>query len=246
MTFFNRIEKILDGRKITPWSRNLGLGNNFAARAREGKVPGGDGLAIISKVERVSISWLLTGQGSPYLVSHFDHDAQVMEYIEELCAEGGWQALVIVDPNRPEDYPLAVVIMTLKVEQQRGDNLIKYLHHEVISGPVGNYTFSSLKHRLGKRNYRIEEDLNSSSINDFSNGLAGNHLLNKLYLENAEGHWFGTDKSRLTDEEDVTFHASELAGWRKNRIRNDFKKLKEQSKDAAQETLTELVKIISS
>lgn len=70
LSFNERLARILDGRKLTPWGKELGLSNGVITDLGKGKAPGPDFLNAISVMENVSLSYLLSGTGSPFIVEN--------------------------------------------------------------------------------------------------------------------------------------------------------------------------------
>lgn len=68
-TVKDRMYFILDGRKPYVWGESIGWNRGTVDSAfRLGKAPGPRDLAILTVAERVNLSWLLVGEGPPYLV----------------------------------------------------------------------------------------------------------------------------------------------------------------------------------
>lgn len=100
MNFKERIETILEGRKLHPWGSSLGLGRGLLDGISQGTIPKADALAMISRAENVRIDWLITGEGAPYLVSRFPDEAEALEHLEVLLEEEGWSGYVVSDGAR--------------------------------------------------------------------------------------------------------------------------------------------------
>lgn len=67
--FVDRLNVILGGRKPHPWASALGWQKTLVHRIFNGKqLPSPDYLASLAAAERVNLTWLLTGEGTPYLV----------------------------------------------------------------------------------------------------------------------------------------------------------------------------------
>lgn len=65
----DRMVFLLDGRKPHLWGDNIGWNRGTVDTVfRLGKSPGPRDLAILATVERVNLTWLLTGEGPPYVV----------------------------------------------------------------------------------------------------------------------------------------------------------------------------------
>lgn len=92
-SFNDRLEFVLDGRKLTPWGKSLGLSNSVLGVMSQGTAPGPDHLKVIASAENVSLNFLLTGEGSPFVVNtppaSLDPESEVF-----LLSFGGMRAIV--------------------------------------------------------------------------------------------------------------------------------------------------------
>lgn len=67
--FLERMLFIADGRKPHTWGLSIGLTRGMVdGMFRRGQLPSAESLQIIATAERVNLSWLLVGEGPPYLV----------------------------------------------------------------------------------------------------------------------------------------------------------------------------------
>ena len=92
-SFTDRLNIILDGRKITPWGKSLGLSNSVLGVMTQGTAPGPDHLKIIAAAENVSLNYLLTGSGSPFVVKQTPNDLDPESEVFFL-SYGGLRAIV--------------------------------------------------------------------------------------------------------------------------------------------------------
>lgn len=97
-SFNDRLEIVLDGRKVTPWGKSLGLSNSVLGVMTQGTAPGPDHLKIIANAENVSINYLLTGDGCPFVVNpapnSLNPDSEVF-----LLSFGGLRAVVTISDD---------------------------------------------------------------------------------------------------------------------------------------------------
>ena len=56
---YDKIEKILNGRRLYSWGRTLGLTDGKITNMKNGKVPDGELLSLIQHVENVNLKWFL-------------------------------------------------------------------------------------------------------------------------------------------------------------------------------------------
>ena len=67
--FLERMLFLVGGRKQHSWGLAIGLTRGMVDGVfRRGQLPSAEALAIIASAERVNLTWLLTGEGPPYLV----------------------------------------------------------------------------------------------------------------------------------------------------------------------------------
>lgn len=67
--FIDRLSFLAGGTKPHPWGTRLGWDRGLISRTFTGKqLPGPEALAQLATIERVNLTWLLTGEGAPYAV----------------------------------------------------------------------------------------------------------------------------------------------------------------------------------
>ena len=67
-TFLVRLEYLAHGRDLRKWLFSLGWNRGDIDRIRnEGHIPGAAKLAALARAEKISLTWLLTGQGEPFI-----------------------------------------------------------------------------------------------------------------------------------------------------------------------------------
>jgi|GEM_PF-3300183 len=89
--FSQRLTRLLAGRKIHPWAAALGVSKGAAETMGKGQVPGAEILRLIRLKEGASIGWLVTGDGSPFVVEH--------------CAEPEWLAQQLAQAHTADGQP---------------------------------------------------------------------------------------------------------------------------------------------
>ena len=143
-SFAARLEQLLEGRKPYPWGQALGISRGSINRMLQGEPPGPELLIPIQRAENVSLSWLLDGQGAPYMVTRCHDDGEcamlLAQWLEEDWAcwwldSGITRALVLRLP----------AMMTVKGMP------VAYHALEVLSGPLGTLCQKLLQGRETRR-----------------------------------------------------------------------------------------------
>jgi transcriptional regulator with XRE-family HTH domain len=141
--FSNRLAHIIGPRRPYPWAQSLGITRGSINRMlNEGHIPGGDILARLAQVESCSITWLLTGQGAPYLVHRTASDAETAERLRAHLADEAWQCHVLEDGRR------GVIVLAQPAELGEGEEAVRYTAVELIAGPWGPETAGILAPRV--------------------------------------------------------------------------------------------------
>lgn len=134
--FLARLQRVLDGRKPYPWAAANGLSRGAIGRLLKGQLPDPEKLLPLIRNEGLSLSWLMTGQGTPYLFHAPATDAQSAELICQLSAEMGRPSALIV--RNAEDPQRVVVVLSEWVHKEPSEGEpYDYRHAEVIAGPAG-------------------------------------------------------------------------------------------------------------
>lgn len=174
--FLSRLVFVLGDRKKYPWGAHIGLDRGIIERLFNGKEAKGETLAHISRLENVSITWLLEGKGSPYLVNKCTSDDEAADYLGALLDEHGWTAYICETADRTA----LVLTLPASFETKKGEK-INYTIVETITSP-GPRSFNLLKmasiHTKGI-------NLNKDSFNRLATGWMNNQELLEL-LSTAE------------------------------------------------------------
>jgi len=149
--FLDRINFILQGRKITPWAKSIGLSNGDVSRIKDGKIPGPEKLVPICRTENISLNWLLEGVGEPYMVHHTFTDEETAELVSSHANDERWQILVL----KNNVYP--AIVLTLPAIMQVGKNEVKYTAVEIIAGPMDAETLKAIM-SAGSETHEISLD----------------------------------------------------------------------------------------
>lgn len=168
-TFLSRIEYLLGERKIAKWTSDLGIpGARNLIRA--GGIPGSGPLGIMMKAENVSVDWLITGKGDPFLHNHMDSDGEIADLLEALFDEDGWTVYLLRDQTRQ------ALVMTLNKEDQVDERTVKGVAVEVLSGPIGPMTLDVIEAHLAG-NDLISGAIASDDMSDLCQGRIGTYRL---------------------------------------------------------------------
>jgi len=102
-------------------------------------MPGADGLSAICRAENVSISWLLTGAGAPYIVAQCADDDDALDYFNALMEESGWDITIMTDGDR-----FALVLYRPGSFETSNGKTVEYPILEIISN-VGPFTLKAVR-----------------------------------------------------------------------------------------------------
>jgi hypothetical protein len=129
-TFYDRLVFVLceEKRKRHPWGESLGLTPSTVGRMFSGQIPGHEILTRIQRVENVSQTWLVTGEGAPFLVAQCRTDAEARATLRDHLEEAAWEiTLIRCEP----DYAL---VLTQPCQIEADGNIIKYRCLQLIAG----------------------------------------------------------------------------------------------------------------
>ena len=146
--FIDRVQRVLAGRRITPWGIQIGLNKGTTARIAKNEIPGLPILNLISRVEHVSTAWLIDGQGSPLPVHREASDADCAAYLVQLLTdEPDWRIDALSDGDH------AALILTQPGEVDFKGRAIPYTILEVV-----------LCHRLGPASLAVVNDAQAITL----------------------------------------------------------------------------------
>lgn len=231
MEFSQRIETILQGRKLSPWARQLGLSNSFVTRTRENKPPNSMALGLISRVERASLNWLLTGMGVPFIVSTIARVEDFSEYLDILSDES-WEATIMVCEGYPE---FGIAALQQPGQLSLGNkSMLDYTIHEVVYGPTGKDVAEVLSEKYpGWEELTIDK----KSFELLSEGQMGN-----LALEELKGYKKTHTVGEPAHDYQTHPHAQRAI---MARIESDFLSVAGESKDDAHALVNRLIRILA-
>lgn len=129
----NRLLILLQGRKMTPWAEAVGLSAAMGHRLTKGTIPHAESLVPVVWIERVSISWLLDGAGTPFMVLPAASDEDAAHLLSMLLGDEPNQTVTLVGSERGAGV---VVVLTQPAQVSRGDTTLDYTAVQVVSGPI--------------------------------------------------------------------------------------------------------------
>lgn len=187
MNFEARLNFVLKNRKKTPWGKLLGLTSTSISSMFKGHTPGPEFLNAIGRAENVNLNWLLTGNGTPYIVNHYllarDLHNQLVCMLEDekwvtyVCLLEECTIVVLSQPGQYDfkgtwiDYTILEVIVG-----QGSEELAKWLRNRsscseilipnlipsdiiaIANGTIGTYQLLNAEHALLANNH-IARDL---------------------------------------------------------------------------------------
>lgn len=117
---------------MSPWLSGLGISPANTSRVRKGQTPTTDFLSRLQRFEGARIDWLLTGKGTPYLITYCENPAECVEQVELVREEPGWCTYTVTDGER-----FALVMMLVANWSDDGKAPIGYVASETITVPGG-------------------------------------------------------------------------------------------------------------
>ncbi len=166
-SFLSRINKILGGRSRYPWGEQIGLGRGAVSSLFRGSVPSGETLSLICRAENVSLSWLLEGMASPFLVGVCHSDEECAEHFGELLAEKDWTIHLVTDDHR------VTLVLTQPGQFDVKGRPVDYTILEILAGPIGQATLARVREsgcalRLANVHSEILDAINSGQMGTYS------------------------------------------------------------------------------
>lgn len=145
MDFFKRISFILADRKITPWAASIHISSSVLENIKKGGAPGSEILTRIMWTENANTSWLLNGNGSPFMVD-INHSAEeLQEWLDLRLNDEDWAVHIIDHPTHP------VFVLSMPVSHTfKNDKTISYKAIEVATGPWSSVLLEHCKQATAK------------------------------------------------------------------------------------------------
>lgn len=90
--FGDRLKWLLAGRRLHPWANGLGVSRGAAESMGRGQLPGAEILRLIRQREGVSLDWLISGEGQPFICQRWQQPralTQMLQREAQLAADAG-------------------------------------------------------------------------------------------------------------------------------------------------------------
>lgn len=118
---------------MAPWGLSVGLPLGTGHRLKKGKFPDPESLVPAVQIERVSMSWLVDGTGTPFMVLPAASDEDAAHLLSMLLGDEPNQTVTLVGSERGAGV---VVVLTQPAQVSRGDTTLDYTAVQVVSGPI--------------------------------------------------------------------------------------------------------------
>ncbi|MDH5393943.1 MAG: hypothetical protein OEY11_12210 [Gammaproteobacteria bacterium] len=162
--FLSNIEFLLGKQDKHPWGKQIGLSTGTVSRMFQGKIPGHEVLNAISKYENASITWMVTGETSPYLITTLIDDEELAEHLNELLDQD-WKISILNGKTKQ-----SVIVLSKPAQYQINNKIIDYTAIEVMSGPLGKLTYNKL---LDVEKVCVLEDIDEVTLTRIIRGQVG-------------------------------------------------------------------------
>lgn len=139
-----RFNSLLLGRKPHPFGASVHLSRGIVTRLMRGSLPDPELLGPMVRIERLSLSWLLTGEGSPYSVNHYVGDVEAWQDLKAKLSDepDAWAIYLAVSPAG-----WTVVLDQECSTKMKGGKEYWYRATEVTGGKVcGSVVASGIEH----------------------------------------------------------------------------------------------------
>lgn len=88
-----RVRALLRGRTAATWGEWVGMSQGTLHRFTHGSIPNPEKLGVACRAENVSITWLLAGLGTPYLVHPVAGTDEAISHVSSLYEDEDWRIL---------------------------------------------------------------------------------------------------------------------------------------------------------
>ncbi len=170
-SFVERLNLVLNDRKQTPWGRSLGFTGGSISSIFGGRVPGPEILNVIRRVENVNLNWLLTGEGSPYIVEYFQSAHTLSDYVCAMLHEEEWVVHVVSHINT------ACLVLTQPGAYEFKGKWVDYRIVHVIVGPGDEILKNVLDDYHKGGGHIFVSELSEEQRQDIMSGKIGTYLL---------------------------------------------------------------------
>jgi len=195
-----------------PWGNQLGLSTGTISRMFKGQIPGHEALNAISKYENASITWMVTGETSPYLITTLFDDESLAEHLHELMAEE-WEVFIFNSTTKQ-----SVIVLKQPAKYSINKKLIDYTAIEVMSGPIGQLTYNELLH-VGS--VFVLDNIDEFTMTKIIRGQIGTRGILQI-INNTESHFKINDRR---SENRVSDHSPEYSTLDEKNLLQKFRAL---------------------
>lgn len=129
MKFEEHLVFLIKDRKKTPWGKSLGFTSPSITAMFNGHTPGPEFLNAMRRAENVNLNWLLTGEGSPYIVEHFSTAEALRNHVCAMLQDEPWNGYVFAH------HETACIILTQPGQYEFKGKWIDYSIIHVLVGP---------------------------------------------------------------------------------------------------------------
>ena len=164
-TFSERLQYVLAGRKIYPWAESLGISKGAVFNIRSGTIFGPEILKAIRHRERISVDWLMFGDGKPFLVDHCDS----VEALRRAWRQSGRQKAKIYLLS--DGQQVVVIRQWSDIYEFKGKRQ-SYEHHQLLTLAFSDPVIQKLA-SLCKDLDCYEGQLSSDQLGELVRGEAG-------------------------------------------------------------------------
>lgn len=138
MKFSERINLILNGRKLYPWANALHISNGVTNRFAQDIIPGSEILTTIMRKENVSLNWLADGKGKPFYISIQNSDESMAQELSMHLEDFPYTINLIHDSSH------LVIELSEPAQSKYKGKAIDYVRYEHITGSAGAKTRNRL------------------------------------------------------------------------------------------------------
>lgn len=187
MNFEERLSFLIKDRKKTPWGKALGFTSPSITAMFNGHTPGPEFLHAIRRAENVNLNWLLTGEGSPYIVEYFQTADALTDYIAAMLADEKWSVYVC------STHDIACLVLTQPGSYEFKGKWIEYRIIHVVVGPCDDVLGNVLRDNHHDGEHIFVPTLSKESRQAIISGQVGAYELfdqnpPMLNIFNATGH----------------------------------------------------------
>lgn len=164
-----RWETLLQGRSVVPWGESVGLSTGTVHRLSKGKFPDPEKLITAVRVERVSLSWLVDGKGSPFLVTATNSDEETAELLYETLDDEPDQVVTLVCTAHGQPR---VAVLTQPAQFLHKEQWTDYTAVQVIAGPIATESIAAIAAIAENEVRRLA--MSETQVHELATGITGN------------------------------------------------------------------------